>query len=256
MRPTHEARGLLARLLDRPARSSTRRRCARTGAPVLLDGAQGLGAVPVDVARARLRLLRRLRPEVALRPRRHRLPLRARGARAPRCAAPWPGYHALERPAQALELTLHEDARRFDHGLPRPARRAWALASLDVLEEAGWDEVHDARATRRASAGRRRCASAAARWRRAGDSTLVSWRSATPRATSQRLARAGVVVRDLPGHGLVRASVGAWTATRTWSGWLALAACGRLACRRHRPRCRTRSPPTHDRHARRTPSTA
>jgi L-cysteine/cystine lyase len=42
--------------------------------------------------------------------------------------------------------------------------------------------------------------------------TLVSWR---PReetgAVVARLAEAGVVVRDLPGAGLVRASVGWWT---------------------------------------------
>jgi L-cysteine/cystine lyase len=43
--------------------------------------------------------------------------------------------------------------------------------------------------------------------------TLVSWR--VPSEESEdvvaRLAAAGVIVRDLPGRGLVRASVGWWT---------------------------------------------
>ncbi|MDQ3934265.1 MAG: aminotransferase V, partial [Actinomycetota bacterium] len=41
--------------------------------------------------------------------------------------------------------------------------------------------------------------------------TLVSWRSPDPTAEVQRLAEAGVRVRELPGRGLVRASVGAWS---------------------------------------------
>jgi len=43
--------------------------------------------------------------------------------------------------------------------------------------------------------------------------TLVSWRpqGEEPETVVARLAAAGVVVRDLPGTGLVRASVGWWT---------------------------------------------
>jgi L-cysteine/cystine lyase len=41
--------------------------------------------------------------------------------------------------------------------------------------------------------------------------TLVSWRSDQPEAVVARLADQGVVVRDLPGTGLVRASCGFWT---------------------------------------------
>ena len=43
-----------------------------------------------------------------------------------------------------------------------------------------------------------------------GRSTLVSWRDDDCEATSGRLGENGVVVRFLPGRGLVRASVGAW----------------------------------------------
>jgi L-cysteine/cystine lyase len=43
-----------------------------------------------------------------------------------------------------------------------------------------------------------------------GRSTLVSWRSQDPEGDVARLASEGVVVRYLPGRGVVRASVGAW----------------------------------------------
>jgi L-cysteine/cystine lyase len=38
----------------------------------------------------------------------------------------------------------------------------------------------------------------------------VSWRDPDAEATRDRLAAAGVAVRNLPGRGLVRVSVGAW----------------------------------------------
>ena len=46
----------------------------------------------------------------------------------------------------------------------------------------------------------------------AAQATLVSFRSPEdPAATAQRAFEQGVVVRDLPGTGLVRASCGYWT---------------------------------------------
>ena len=44
-----------------------------------------------------------------------------------------------------------------------------------------------------------------------GRSTLVSWLSPDPEADVERLAAERIVVRHLPGRGLVRASVGAWS---------------------------------------------
>ena len=43
-----------------------------------------------------------------------------------------------------------------------------------------------------------------------GETTLVSWHDADAPGTRDRLAAAGVVIRDLPGRNLLRASVGAW----------------------------------------------
>ena len=44
-----------------------------------------------------------------------------------------------------------------------------------------------------------------------GNSTLISFRSDDPEDTVKRLAENGVIVRDLPGTGLVRVSCGWWT---------------------------------------------
>jgi L-cysteine/cystine lyase len=38
----------------------------------------------------------------------------------------------------------------------------------------------------------------------------VAWGAADAGETRERLATQGIVVRDLPGRGLLRASVGAW----------------------------------------------
>jgi selenocysteine lyase/cysteine desulfurase len=44
-----------------------------------------------------------------------------------------------------------------------------------------------------------------------GQATLVSWPAEEPLVVAEKLAEAGVVVRDLPGTGWVRASCGFWT---------------------------------------------
>jgi selenocysteine lyase/cysteine desulfurase len=43
-----------------------------------------------------------------------------------------------------------------------------------------------------------------------GATTLVSWEDPYAEDTRNRLVEGGVVVRDLPGRALLRASVGAW----------------------------------------------
>ena len=43
-----------------------------------------------------------------------------------------------------------------------------------------------------------------------GPTTLVSWEDDDPEATRDRLAGAGIMVRNLPGTRSLRASVGAW----------------------------------------------
>jgi L-cysteine/cystine lyase len=176
--------------------------------PVLLDGAQGVGAVPVDVgalgcaayAGAGQKWLcgpdgtGMLYVSPALR---ERLAVRRRG------------YGNLAEPALGIDSPLHADARRFDTmALPAEAL-ACALAAIELLERAGWPRVHE-RARALAATLAERLAACGREPAPRGDSTLVSFPSADPEAERDALARAGVVLRDIPGSGWLRASVGAW----------------------------------------------
>jgi L-cysteine/cystine lyase len=180
---------------------------AQVGVPVVLDGAQGAGAVPIDLEalgcdayaasgqkwlcgadgtgmlyispafRARVRVIA-------------------------------PGYLSFQDVSKGLDADLHDDARAYGAPLSREAA-AFSLAALRALEGVGWDAVHErARglaaelAERLTAAGRRVSARAA--------TTLVSFEDPDPPATRQRLAEAGIAIRDLPGTPLLRASVGAW----------------------------------------------
>ena len=68
-----------------------------TGVPVLLDGAQGLGAVPVDVHALGCDFYAALGAEVAVRSGGQRLPVRA-PERLEDVLIPWPGYGSLADP--------------------------------------------------------------------------------------------------------------------------------------------------------------
>ena len=178
--------------------------------PVLLDGAQGVGAVAVDVRGARLRRLRGRRPEVAVRPGRHGHAVRERApARAPVGLAP-----RLRQPAEAgdgLDAALHEDARRFDTlGTERRDARLRARGDRACWRGTGWTAVHE-RARALAARLAELLAEPAASRPRARATTLVSFPSADPAAERAQLSRsAGVVVRNIPGRPWLRASVGAW----------------------------------------------
>jgi L-cysteine/cystine lyase len=108
-----------------------------------------------------------------------------------------------------MTLTNHADARRFDTRPVVGALAAWALAALEVLDEAGVDWVLE-RGPWLAGRLAEELASTGRAVRPRGASTLVSWSEPDPESVVARLAAAGVVVRALPAHGLVRASVGAW----------------------------------------------
>jgi L-cysteine/cystine lyase len=86
----------------------------------------------------------------------------------------------------------------------------WAHASLDVLDETGFERVYErgiAQAERLAGLLRERGVTVAPR----GASTLVSFEVADPPEFTERAAAEGAVVRGIPGRALARASVGAWT---------------------------------------------
>jgi L-cysteine/cystine lyase len=176
---------------------------------VLLDGAQGLGAVPTSVQELGCDFYAASGQKWVCGPD-HSGYLYVRQELAEELPAPWPNYLSLSEPSRALALLLHPDARRFDTGvMPGPAT-AWARASLQLLAEHGWDPVRD-RAATLADELARRLTEAGLSVAPRGRSTLVSWEAADAAAEVKRLAAAGFAIRDLPGRGLVRASVGAWT---------------------------------------------
>jgi selenocysteine lyase/cysteine desulfurase len=182
------------------------------GVPVVLDGAQGAGAIPVDV---------RALGCVAYAASGQKWLCGADGTgmlyvepgfRA-RLRVAAPAYANFEDANRGLDSPLHDDARRFD--APSLAREvvAFSLAAAQTLGAHGFASVHArarALAARLAAALTERGRVVAPR----GDTTLVAWEDADPQATAERLAEAGVIVRYLPGRPLVRASVGAWNDER------------------------------------------
>jgi selenocysteine lyase/cysteine desulfurase len=171
---------------------------AQVDVPVILDGAQGSGAVPVDVdalgcaayAAAGQKWLCGADGTGML-----YVSPRWRD----RISAIAPSYISFEDTTRGLDSPLKADARRYD--TPSLSREAAALSlgALEVLERHGFDSV--------LARGRAQAAQLARR----GDSTLVAWESPDPEATRDRLRDEGIVVRNLPGRPLLRASVGAWT---------------------------------------------
>jgi selenocysteine lyase/cysteine desulfurase len=182
---------------------------AAIGAPLLLDGAQGLGAVPVDVRVLGCDFYAASGQKWLCGPNGLGY-LFVRRERIRKLIPPWPGYGSLAETERPLELVLHEDARRFDAGLVAPHHSAWALAALDVLTAPGLSEVH-ARAARLAGQLASSLADRGLTVAPRGESTLVSWESPDPEADAASLREHGVVVRHLPGWPYVRASVGAWS---------------------------------------------
>jgi selenocysteine lyase/cysteine desulfurase len=182
--------------------------CA-TGVPVLLDAAQALGAVPVDVQAMGVDYYAASGQKWLCGPEGSGC-LYVHPDRLEELLIPWPGYGSVADPERAVELEPTEGTKRLDHGFPVGLRTAWALASLEVLEQAGWSWVHD-RAARLAARLAERLRELGLAVSPRGASTLVSWAAADPQAEVERLADQGIVVRSIPGAGLIRASVGAWS---------------------------------------------
>jgi L-cysteine/cystine lyase len=180
-----------------------------TGVSVLLDGAQGLGAIPVDVRALGCDYYAASGQKWLCGPDGTGC-LYVKADRIGQLTPPSLGFQDLEDPHEPLELRLHPDARRFDEGFVTGHSAAWALASIELLGETGWNQVH----TRAAGLARTLAERLAERGLEVvprGDTTLVSWRDADCETRVKRLDAEGVVVRYLPGAGLVRASVGAWS---------------------------------------------
>jgi L-cysteine/cystine lyase len=182
---------------------------AASHARVLLDGAQGLGAVPLDMRALGCDFYAASGQKWMCGPDGSGY-LYVRGDLCGELDPPWPSFASLADASKPSELIPHEGARRFDMGVAPGPSTSWALAAAEVLIEPGFDSV----AARAADMAERLVGLLSERGYEVaprGRTTLVAWHSDDPEADVQRLADRGVIVRYLPGRGLVRASIGAWT---------------------------------------------
>jgi L-cysteine/cystine lyase len=175
-----------------------------TGVPILVDGAQSVGAIPVTLEGLDFLTISGQKwlcgPDstgglvVAD-------PERLRVAR--------PSYFSQQSHEPDGSFEPWPGVRRFEHAWASAASLAGLLAALDARPSWGLD-----RAAETAEHCRRLLLDAGfdvvVPEQRA---TLVSWHVPEERTADvvERLARQDVIVRDLPGRDLVRASVGWWT---------------------------------------------
>jgi L-cysteine/cystine lyase len=180
-----------------------------TGVPILLDAAQALGAIPVDVQALGVDFYAASGQKWLCGPEGSGC-LYVRPDRLEELLVPWPGYGSLADPHEPMPFSPAEGTARLDHGFPAGMRSAWALASLGVFESAGWRWVHD-RAASLAQLLADRLEQRGLEVSPRDSSTLVSWKTRDADSEVQRLAAEGFVVRSIPAFDLVRASAGAWS---------------------------------------------
>jgi selenocysteine lyase/cysteine desulfurase len=178
---------------------------------VLLDAAQGIGAVPVDLQALGCAFYAGSGQKWLCGPEGSGC-LFVRADALEELTVPWPGYGSLADAKQALQSPPADGAKRLDHGFPPGMRSAWALASLGVFEDAGWEWVNQ-RAVALAAGFAQDLAERGLEVGPRGRSTLVSWKCSAGDIDAEvaRLAQAGFVIRSILSHGLIRASVGAWS---------------------------------------------
>jgi L-cysteine/cystine lyase len=181
------------------------RELAGRGVPVLVDGAQAAGAVPVDVGELGVDFYTVSAQKWLLGPASTGALYVARD-RLDECRVACPSYFSWKLP----DYELKDTAVRFEGSWTPPASVAGLLASFAFATEAG--EERFARAGEAAARCRALLLEHGAEVvTEPGQATLVSWWVEDSEAVVERLARQEVVVRDLPGTGLVRASCGYWT---------------------------------------------
>jgi L-cysteine/cystine lyase len=178
------------------------------GVPFLLDGAQGIGAVPVDVRELGCDFYAASGQKWLCGPDGTGC-LFVKKERIEDIEPHFLGFGSVEDHEDPLGSPLHASARRFDLSFVPSSAGAWALDALELFEQAGWDWVHERGATLAAQLAST-LSDKGLDVQPRGRSTLVSWRDEDCEATYARLGEHRVVVRFIPGRNLVRASVGAW----------------------------------------------
>jgi L-cysteine/cystine lyase len=172
-----------------------------SGLPVLVDGAQSAGAIPVDASRVDFYAFSGQKwlcgPDVT-----GGLAV----ADAERLAIAAPSYLSQER-HEELEFEPRPGAARFDPGWTPAASLAGLSAALELAPEGRFE-----RAAQMAGRCRDLLAERFEVVTAPGQSTLVTFRVEGDSAKLvKRLYEHGVVVRDVPGLGWIRVSCGWWT---------------------------------------------
>jgi selenocysteine lyase/cysteine desulfurase len=182
---------------------------AEVEVPVILDGAQGAGAIPVDVVKLGCAAYAAAGQKWLCGADGTGL-LYVAPAFRDRVRTMAPSYLSFEDASLGFDSALKPDARR--HDTPSLAREsiAFSAASLGVLREADLAAVL-ARGPALAATLAERLAAHGRTVAPRDHTTLVAFEDDDPEATRDRLFAAGVLVRNLPGTPLVRASVGAWS---------------------------------------------
>jgi L-cysteine/cystine lyase len=177
---------------------------AELDVPVILDGAQAAGAIPVDVEAlgcsayaapgqkwlcgAEGTAMLFIHPELL-----ERLPATS----LPPMGIPAPGETAVT-------------ARVHDAGAPGRAALAASLAALEILETAGFERLQQ-RAMRGAAVLAASLRDSGMHVAERDETTLVAWSDDDAELTHRRLEARAILVRLIDDRSLVRASVGGWT---------------------------------------------
>ena len=174
-----------------------------TGVPILVDGAQSVGAVPVDVESADFYTVSGQKwlcgPDLS-----GALFVRDAAALEPKLAG-YPGAESYDIARGTWEPKA--GARRYDPSFGAPSSVAGFQAALTDLPAGRYERAAELVAHCRELLLQHGYDVVTA----PGQSTLVSWRlPGDTEAAVAALYERGIVVRELPGTGLLRASVGWW----------------------------------------------
>jgi L-cysteine/cystine lyase len=173
-----------------------------SGLPVLVDGAQSVGAIPVDVGELDFYTVSGQKwlcgPES----------VGALYVREPEALSiAFPAYFAQQSIERDGTFVPTAGAARFDSGWIATATLAGFATALESAPEWRFERAREVTARCRDAVGERYEIVG-----EPGQGTLVSFvPPGDPAETSARLYERGVIVRDLPGTGWVRASCGWWT---------------------------------------------